>query len=56
MRCLVLVQLFGKKLKGSNFWKAVVDERGGTDPVTLLEFRNEVSRGHFFMINDKVHI
>jgi hypothetical protein len=30
MRCLVLVQLFGKKLKGSNFWKAVVDERGGS--------------------------
>ena len=56
MRCLVLLQLFGKTLKGSNFWKAAVDELGGTDPVTLLEFFNEVSKRHPFIIDDKVHI
>lgn len=38
-----LDQVYGKKLAGSSLWQAILDDGGGTDKITLMDFANQVS-------------
>jgi len=47
------LQVFGKKLSpGINFWKAVLDEKGGTDKLVWTDFQNQISLVH----KHRVHV
>ena len=39
----MLGQVFGRKVKGGSFWKELLDKDGATDPITWVDFQNQVN-------------